>query len=342
MPSLRFLGRVGALLAFALQGAVSAATLIDLKKSAVFDGIDPKEAAEFWNRWHLLTVRYRNDAGEQRFIYANDVAWKAVRSGALTFPNGSMLGKIAFFTRDDPSFPVSVEPSTVSRIQLMKKDSKAYPDTGGWGYAIYPGESDPASAGKSGATRDIQELGGPPAGPGSERAIVTACFGCHVAVASRDYVFSRPALFRESQARLLPAPDGFDTRFHQAKFDELTSLGKKAIRWAAGTPAPLVEVASMHVFSGTLHEALAPLARYAARDGVPYLLVDELTQQYLVAAPQGAASGCKNPVRVAIRNLALNPTFLAAHPEVHDGVVYELGQVCSGVNTWTPVEGTPD
>src|SRR6185436_10160179 len=99
----------GALQALALTPAHSATKLPDLRKLGVSDGVSFSEAAEFWSRWKLVNVRYRYDNKEQRFVYANPSAWKALESGKTSFPEGAMFAKVAFATEEDPLFPVSAE-----------------------------------------------------------------------------------------------------------------------------------------------------------------------------------------------------------------------------------------
>ena len=108
-----------------------------LKDAKPMNGIDPKQIGEFWNKWHLVTVRYRRDIEEQRFIYANPVAWRAMQSHAKTYPDGAMFAKIAFILDSDEKFPNSMTATLASRIQYMKKNLKRYPGTDGWGYALY-------------------------------------------------------------------------------------------------------------------------------------------------------------------------------------------------------------
>ena len=51
---------------------------------------------EFWDKWKLVTARYRKDTNEIRFTYANDQAWKTMQSGSYDFKDGSVFGKVAF------------------------------------------------------------------------------------------------------------------------------------------------------------------------------------------------------------------------------------------------------
>ena len=84
--------------------------LPDLRSLRPMNGIDPAPLDEFWNDWNLVTTRYREDNGEQRFIYANDLAYNAMKEGKVSFPDGSALAKLGFKTIVDPQFPNSREP----------------------------------------------------------------------------------------------------------------------------------------------------------------------------------------------------------------------------------------
>src|SRR5687768_5898949 len=86
------------------------------------NGIDPKPYDKFWLKWPLVTVRFRSDNGEQRYIYANQKAYRAMKEGLTEFPDGSVFGKVAFATEDDPQFPNSMDSTTFTRIQLMVKN----------------------------------------------------------------------------------------------------------------------------------------------------------------------------------------------------------------------------
>jgi hypothetical protein len=41
---------------------------VNLSSFNEVNGINPKKIDRFWEDWHLVTVRYRKDNGEQRFV----------------------------------------------------------------------------------------------------------------------------------------------------------------------------------------------------------------------------------------------------------------------------------
>jgi len=62
-------------------------------------------------------------------------------------------------------------PDTLADLFFMEKDSKRFPNTGGWGYAQF--DYDPPSA-----TFSADKAGTPACG-----------YGCHLVVKAKDYVF---------------------------------------------------------------------------------------------------------------------------------------------------------
>ena len=96
--------------------------------------------------WKLVSVAHEEgELNDIRAILGNDVAIKAYREGKLPFPEGAIVGRIAWryvpseennkiFGRDR-SFVADEAPPWY--LQFMVKDSKKYTATGGWGYAQF-------------------------------------------------------------------------------------------------------------------------------------------------------------------------------------------------------------
>jgi hypothetical protein len=136
-----------------------------------------KEIPPGYRDWKVVSVAHEaGDLNDIRAILGNDIAIKAYREGKLPFPEGAIVGRIAWshvsseennktFGRDQ-SF-VAGSP-TDFYLQFMIKDSKKYAATGGWGYSSF---------GKDGKPTDA--------------ASMQSCFPCHQAIKSRDYVFAR-------------------------------------------------------------------------------------------------------------------------------------------------------
>lgn len=129
--------------------------------------------------WKLVSVAHEEgDLNDIRAILGNDIAVKAYREGKLPFPEGAIVGRIAWdyvsSAENNKAFgrPQSFVPGapTDFYLQFMVKDSKKYAATGGWGYAQFDKE------GKPGPESDMKQ-----------------CFPCHQAIEDRDFVFTRYA-----------------------------------------------------------------------------------------------------------------------------------------------------
>ena len=136
-----------------------------------------KDIPPGYRDWRVVSVAH--EAGELNDILAvlgNDIAIKAYREGTLPFPEGAIVGRIAWsyvaseennktFGREQ-SFVAG--PPTAAYLQFMVKDSKKYAATGGWGYSSFDKDGKP-----------------------TDEKLMTTCFPCHQAIKDRDYVFSR-------------------------------------------------------------------------------------------------------------------------------------------------------
>ena len=77
-----------------------------------------------------------------KMIVANPIMIKAYKAGipgnGQPFPEGSKIAKLqwSFKKSTDAPFVVDV-PDTPTQAFLMEKDSKRFPNTGGWGYALF-------------------------------------------------------------------------------------------------------------------------------------------------------------------------------------------------------------
>ena len=109
-------------------------------------------------------------------IAANDVMMKAYRSGlpakGKSFPEGSKVVKIEWAAQQNTVSPYFVMvPGALKSIAFIEKDTKRFPKTHGWAYAIFL--NDPA-------TGTLK-----PSGTGAECG-----YACHTAVAAQDYIFT--------------------------------------------------------------------------------------------------------------------------------------------------------
>lgn len=131
--------------------------------------------------WKLIAVNdLMTEKGDQlRAQLGNEIAIKSLREGTLPFPDGAVIVALHWNRVSSEGnnkvlagpFPGAQSYVAGSRInmQVMVKNSKKYPTTGGWGFADF-------SDGK----------------PASE-AVHKACFSCHEPAEAHDFVFARYA-----------------------------------------------------------------------------------------------------------------------------------------------------
>ena len=110
-----------------------------------------------------------------KVIVANRIMIKAYKAGipgnGQPFPDGSKIAKLQWKFTKSTEAPFAVDvPDVFTQAFVMEKDSKKFPKTGGWGYALfnYEAASDKFTADPS------------PSGCGH---------ACHVAVKAKDYIF---------------------------------------------------------------------------------------------------------------------------------------------------------
>ena len=127
--------------------------------------------------WKVVSVAH--EAGELndiRAVLGNDIAIKAYREGKLPFPEGAIVGRIAwaYVSSDENNKSFGREQSfvagspTAAYLQFMVKDSKKYAATGGWGYSSFDKDGKP-----------------------TDEAAMKTCFPCHQALKDRDFIFTR-------------------------------------------------------------------------------------------------------------------------------------------------------
>ena len=126
--------------------------------------------------WKLVSVAHEEgQLNDIRAILGNEIAIKSYRDGKLPFPEGAIVGRIAWryvpseennkIFGHAQSFVAGEAPPWY--LQFMVKDSKKYAATGGWGYAQFDKD------GKPGPESDLRK-----------------CFPCHQAIKDRDFVFT--------------------------------------------------------------------------------------------------------------------------------------------------------
>jgi len=114
--------------------------------------------------------------GEIKVIAANPTMMAAYRKGlpvqGQAFPDGSKIVKLDWARKPNPQSPYAVEvPGGLKSVAFIEKDTKRFPKTHGWAYALF--DWDPVS-------KTLK-----PRGTGSECG-----YACHSGVAAQDYIFT--------------------------------------------------------------------------------------------------------------------------------------------------------
>jgi hypothetical protein len=113
-----------------------------------------------------------------KVIVANPVMIKAYKSGVpgngRPFPEGSKIVKLQWKPKKSTEAPFVVDvPDVFTQAFVIEKDSKRFPKTGGWGYALF--NYDAASDKFTADATSLSDCGN----------------SCHTAVKAKDYIFHR-------------------------------------------------------------------------------------------------------------------------------------------------------
>jgi hypothetical protein len=125
--------------------------------------------------WQVVAVSQTDDL--LKAMVANPTMIAAYKSGipgnGNPFPDGSKIAKIEWKPKMSTEAPFSVRiPEVLQDVFLIEKDSKKYPNTKGWAYAVfdYDSASDRFVPNKTGT--------------------IDCGFACHTRVANKDYIFT--------------------------------------------------------------------------------------------------------------------------------------------------------
>src|SRR5437868_9325624 len=110
-----------------------------------------------------------------KVIVANPTMIDAYKAGVpgngQPFPEGSKIAKLQWKPKKSTEAPFVVDvPDVFSQAFLMEKDSKRFPNSGGWGYALFNYD---AASDKFAADPSPSDCG----------------HSCHVAVKAKDHIF---------------------------------------------------------------------------------------------------------------------------------------------------------
>jgi hypothetical protein len=151
----------------------SAVSAQDKYTVQVPDGLAFSEFRGFED-WPTVAVSQTGDLIE--VILANPLMIEAYRAGApgngKPFPDGSKMAKIHWNAKKSAEAPEpTIVPGTLHDIDFMVRDSRRFPDTGGWAWAQFDYDS---------ASDTFKPLGSG-----------TNCgYECHTIVKAKDYVFT--------------------------------------------------------------------------------------------------------------------------------------------------------
>ncbi len=127
-----------------------------------------------YENWQVVSVSQTPEL--LKVEVANPTMIEAYRSGipgnGKPFPDGSKIAKIEWKPKKMAESPFAVNvPDTLQDVFLIEKDSKRFPDTKGWAYAVF--DYTPAS----------DTFKPDPTGT------VNCGFACHTIVKNKDYIF---------------------------------------------------------------------------------------------------------------------------------------------------------
>jgi Cytochrome P460 len=123
--------------------------------------------------WSVVSSARTDDV--LKVIVGNPTMIKAYKAGVpgngQPFPDGSMIAKLQWSFKKSTEAPFVVDvPDEFKQAFLMEKDSKRFPKSGGWGYALFNYEH---ASDKFTADPSPSDCG----------------HACHVAVKAKDYIF---------------------------------------------------------------------------------------------------------------------------------------------------------
>jgi hypothetical protein len=86
-----------------------------------------------YRQWEFISVAHESGLDELRSVLGNAEAVAAYRNGALPFPDGTILAKLAWKHTPLAGIDGAFVAGPATTVQIMVKDSKKYASTGGWG-----------------------------------------------------------------------------------------------------------------------------------------------------------------------------------------------------------------
>ncbi len=268
---------------------------LNANSSGEMNGIKFQDIKGFENQWKLVTVRYRKDNQELRFIYANKKAQKALEKGSNSYPDGSTFAKVAYLAQPDPAFESSLSPSQVRRFQFMVKDSKKYKESNGWGYALF---------------NDLGKIN-----PEPEKDQIMACHSCHSIIPERDYVFSthRNLLNTMPQNKTHPYPIEVEEVSVSSLPEKIKQHLPKIFTYILKVNSSLTK----NVFQGTLDEIKPTLAKITATKKLPVLFLSDDLKKYTLIYPEDLKIECDDEGAKGLFVVSINSLLEERTNKVH-------------------------
>lgn len=258
-----------------------------------------KDYADFTSRWTQVTVRYREDSKEMRFVYANPIAEKALLAGMRDYPDGAIFAKVGLISERDAAFESSIVPSGAKRYQFMVRNKKKYAETDGWGYALFNGNG--------------QTMNGEP------HANSMACAACHRLVPERGQVFAQFVNLKPFVEAPLSKAKPPDVALEGIKFSS-RSTGNLPARVRRLIPSRFAKVqwldgpVQKHIFEGTVNEAGPMLARESLRAKTAAVLSSDDGGIFALTYPDEGDKSCAGAGTrtIVFRSIGTNATSAAA------------------------------
>ncbi|HEX5264363.1 MAG TPA: cytochrome P460 family protein [Phenylobacterium sp.] len=124
--------------------------------------------------WSVVSSARQDDV--LKVIVANPIMIAAYKSGipgnGKPFPDGSKIAKLQWSPKKSTEAPFVVDvPDVYKQAFLIEKDSKRFPKSGGWGYAVFNYDAKTAKFSPDAAS--LSDCG----------------HACHTAVKAKDYIF---------------------------------------------------------------------------------------------------------------------------------------------------------
>ena len=123
--------------------------------------------------WEVVSLARTDEV--LKVIVANPAMIDAYKAGVpgngKPFPDGSKIAKLQWNPKKSTEAPFVVDvPDTFTQAFVIEKDSKRFPNSGGWGYALFNYEPHPTRSRPIPAASDCGHA-------------------CHVVVKAKDYIF---------------------------------------------------------------------------------------------------------------------------------------------------------